>query len=134
MLYDYKKYQLNSLRLGLITIKKLVNRKSIFFNCASQSKEVNRINRYNELYETGLYNLILLPLDLYGKEPGDNYDIYQYYENVLGVRFPVCEKLAQDHIFFEDFSAPTENFTNYVFDKKLKFVVRTTDIEEAVNV
>lgn len=134
MLYDYKKYQLNSLRLGFITSNKLETRKSIFFNCASQSKEANRINRYNELYETGLYNLILLPLDLYGEEPGDDYDIYQYYENVLGVRFPVCEKLEQDHIFFKDFSAPTENFTNYVFDKKLKFVVRTTDIEEAVNV
>ena len=134
MLYDYKKYQLNSLRLGFITSDRLYNKKSIFFNCASQSKETNRINRYNELYETGSYNLILLPFNLNNEEPGDDYDIYQYYENVLGVRFPVCEKLAQDHIFFKDFSAPTENFTNYVFDKKLKFVVRTTDIEEAVNV
>ena len=134
MLYDHKKYQLNSLRTGFITSNKLYTRESIFFNCASQSKEANRINRYNELYETGLYNLILLPLDLYGEEPGDDYDIYQYYENVLGVRFPICEKLSQDHIFFKDFSAPSENFTNYVFDKKLKFVMRTTDIEEAINV
>jgi hypothetical protein len=134
MLYDHRKYQLNSLRLGFITNNRLYDKKNIFFNCASQSRDVNKINRYNELYETGLYNLILLPLNLFGGEPGDDYDIYQYYENVLRVHFSVCEKITADHVFFKDFSPPTENFTNYVFDKKLKFIMRTNNLEVAINV
>ena len=52
----------------------------------------------------------------------------------MGVNFPVCEKITVDHVFFKDFSAPTENFTNYVFDKKLKFIMTTTDIEVAIHV
>jgi glutathione peroxidase-family protein len=134
MLYDHRKYQLNSLRLGLVTCDRLHGRNSIFFNCASQCKEIDRIDRYNQLYETNLYNLILIPVDLFNQESGDNYDIYQYYENMLGVRFAVCEKTTVDHVFFKDFSAPIENFTNYVFDKKFKFILTTTDIEVAIHV
>ena len=134
MLYDHRKYQLNSLRLGLVTCDRLLGRKSIFFNCASQCKEIDRIDRYNQLYETNLYNLILLPVNLLSQEPGDNYDIYQYYENMLGVSFTVCEKINVDHLFFKDFSAPTENFTNYVFDEKLKFQIITKDIQKAIHV
>ena len=134
MLYDYKKYQLNSLRLGLVTCNRLHGRKSIFFNCASQSTDIDKIKIYNQLHETGLYNFILLPVDINGKEPGDNYDIYQYYENMLGVCFPVCEKITMDHVFFKDFSAPTENYTNYVFDKTWKFIIKTNDIEKAIHV
>ena len=134
MLYDYRKYQLNSLRLGFVTNNRLYGRTSIFFNCASQSTDIDKIEIYNQLHDTGLYNLILLPVDINGKEPGDNYDIYQYYENMLGVRFSVCEKITADHIFFKDFSAPTENFTNYIFDPKLKFIKKTNNIQQAVHV
>ena len=134
MLYDYRKYQLNSLRLGFVTNNRLYGQTSIFFNCASQSTDIDKIKIYNQLHDTGLYNLILLPVDINGKEPGDNYDIYQYYENMLGVRFSVCEKITADHIFFKDFSAPTENFTNYIFDPTLKFIKKTNNIQEAVHV
>jgi len=75
-----------------------------------------------------------MPVDLNGGEPGDNYDIYQYYENVLAVKFPVLEKIDTGHIFFKDFGIPTNNFTNYVFDSKLKFIKKTNNIEEAINV
>ena len=134
MLYDHRKYQLNSLRLGFVTNNRLYGRTSIFFNCASQYTDIDKIKIYNQLHDTGLYNLILLPVDINGKEPGDNYDIYQYYENMLGVRFSVCEKITADHIFFKDFSAPTENFTNYIFDPKLKFIKKTNNIQEAIHV
>lgn len=135
MLYDYKRYQLNSLRTGLITNNKLFNKISIFFNCASQSNNVKQvIQKYNELHESGLYNFIAMPVNLDNNEPGDNYDIYQYYENTLTVKFPVLEKIEIDHIFFKDFGTPTDNFTNYVFDPKLKFIRKTNSIGEAINV
>ena len=134
MLYDHRKYQLNSLRSGLITRDKLCGKKSIFFICASQSDNVDRIKTYNRLYETGLYNMILLPVNIDNREPGDNYDIYQYYENILGVSFTVCEKIDIDHLFFQDFSAPSEKFTNYVFDYQIKFIKKTNDIQEAIHV
>ena len=134
MLYDHRKYQLNSLRLGFITNDRLYNKISIFFNCASQSLNIDKIQEYNRLFETGLYNLVLLPLNLNGCEPGDNYDIYQHYENNLGVKFSVCEKIVTDHAFFKDFTEPTENFTNYIFDKKLKFIKKTNNLKEITDV
>lgn len=134
MLYDHKKYRLNSLRLGFITNDRLYNKISIFFNCASQHSDIDKIQQYNHLHDTGLYNLIILPFNINDCEPGDNYDIYQYYENMLGVKFSVCEKIDKDHVFFKDFTAPTENFTNYIFDKKLKFIKKTNNLKEIINV
>jgi len=134
MLYDYKKYQLNSLRTGFITGNRLYNKINVFFNCASQSNDIGKIKDYNSLYETGLYNFILLPVNLNGGEQGDNYDVYQHYENILEVKFSVCEKIDIEHIFFKDFGIPTTNFTNYTFDQKLKFIKKTNDIKEAINV
>ena len=134
MLYDHRKYQLNSLRTGFITNNRLYNKMSIFFNCASQSVDIDKIQDYNQLYKTGLYNLILLPFDLDQCESGDNYDIYQYYENILEVKFNVCEKIDTDHVFFKDFIAPTENFTNYIFDSKLRFLKKTNNLREIINV
>lgn len=135
MLYDYKKYQLNSLRTGLITDNRLKNKISIFFNCASQDEKVqDTIKKYNNLYESGLYNFIVMPVDIDCCEPGDSFDIYQYYENILSVKFPILEKINITHSFFNDFGAPTDNFTNYVFDKQLNYIKKTTNIEEALNV
>jgi hypothetical protein len=134
MLYDCKKYKLNSYRTGFINNNKLYNKINIFFNCSSQSSDIDNIEYYNSLYKSGHYNLILLPLDLNGKESGDNYEIYQYYENILKTEFIICEKLYFDHIFFKDFGSPIINFTNYTFDQKLKFIKKTNDIKEAINV
>ena len=134
MLYDHRKYQLNSLRLGMVTNNRLHGKTSVFFNCASQCAQIDKIKKYNALYETGHYNFIALPYNINNEEPGDNYDIYQYFENVLGVRFPVCEKLHNNHVFFRDFSLPTENFTNYIFDKKLKFIIKTKELGEVIHV
>lgn len=134
MLFDYKRYQLNSMRLGLITKDKMYNRTTIFFNCASQADDASKIEKYNQLYNSGRYNFIVIPFDLDGKEYGDNHDIYQYYENVLKVEFAVLEKMEPDHLFFQDFGKPDNNFTNYMFDTKLNFVEKTTAIEELIDV
>lgn len=134
MLYDHKKYQLNSLRLGFITNNRLYNKITVFFNCASQCSDIDKIQEYNRLYDTGLYNLVLLPFNINNCEPGDNYDIYQYYENMLGIKFSVCEKIDKHHVFFKDFTEPTKNFTNYIFDKKLKFVKKTNNLKEIIDV
>lgn len=134
MLFDYKKYQLNSMRLGLVTKDKMYNRTTIFFNCASQANDVEKIKKYNDLHNSGQYHIIVIPFDLDGNESGDNHDIYQYYENVLGVEYAVLEKIDADHVFFQDFGVPTKNFTNYMFDNRLNFVKRTTYLEELLDV
>lgn len=134
MLYDHNKYQLNSLRTGFITNNKLFGKFSIFFNCASQAPDQYKIKTYNQLYDCNNYNLILLPINLNGYEPGDDYEIYHYYENILQTKITICEKLTNDHKFFKDFGLPTINFENYIFDKKLNFIKKTSNINEFINV
>lgn len=132
--YDHKKFQLNSFRTGFISNNKLFGKLNIFFNCASQSPDRFKIKIYNQIYESKKFNLILLPVDLNGYEPGDNYEIYHYYENILETKFTICEKLNNDHIFFKNFGIPTVNFENYIFDEKLNFIKKTFNIDEFINV
>jgi glutathione peroxidase-family protein len=134
MIYDYKKYQLNSLRTGFITENKLFGKINIFFNCASQCPDIFKIKIYNKLFNSKNYNLILLPINLNGHEPGDDYEIYHYYENILETKFTICEKLEVNHIFFNDFGIPNINFENYIFDQKLNFIKKTQNISEFVDV
>tara|TARA_Y100000817_G_C16642346_1_gene448948 strand:- start:181 stop:561 length:381 start_codon:yes stop_codon:yes gene_type:complete len=123
MYYKSRIYQLNSLRLGLITEDNIFGKPTIFIAMGSQTPEVTKLaKRYQDLYKENNVNLVAIPFDNDGTEPGDNYEIYTYYENVLGFKFYVTEKLSIDHIFFTDFGAPTKNFTEYHFDKKTKFI------------
>ena len=128
MKYDYKKYQLNSYRHGLITQNKLYGRPSIFFNCETQHNSISKIQKYQKLRNQD-YNIICLPLDLTGHESGDNYEIYFYHENVLGTVFHVNEKLTETHLFFKDFGSPSANFCNWYFDDKLNFIKKSTELE-----
>lgn len=134
MLFDYKIYQLNSYRHGLITNNKLYGRPTVFFNCETQDSSISKLDQYKTLYEKSTHNVICLPYDLSGKESGDNYEIYFYHENKLKTKFHVNEKLDKDHLFFRSFGIPLQNFTNYIFDGKLQFVKKTTAFEEVLNV
>tara|TARA_B100000214_G_C23947038_1_gene618499 strand:+ start:583 stop:963 length:381 start_codon:yes stop_codon:yes gene_type:complete len=123
MYYKSRIYQLNSLRLGLITEDNIFGKPTIFIAMGSQTPEVTKLaKRYQDLYTKNNVNLVAIPFDNDGTEPGDNYEIYTYYENVLGFKFYVTEKISDDHIFFTHFGKPTKNFTEYHFDKKTKFI------------
>jgi hypothetical protein len=82
----------------------------------------DKVQYYKNLPNRNDLNLVAIPFDLNGSEPGDDYEIYTHYENVLGIDFYVTEKLSSDHIFFKHFGSPTENFTEYHFDSKTKFI------------
>jgi|TARA_R110000822_G_scaffold1406_2_gene6456 hypothetical protein len=75
-----------------------------------------------ELYDSKEVNLVAIPFDNNGSEPGDDYEIVAHYENILGINFYVTEKINASHQFFKDFGAPTSDFAEYHFDDKTKFV------------
>ena len=114
-------YQLNSLRLGLVHEHNIYGKPTIFFTIASQLPESKeKIIKYKKLSKEN-YHCVALPFDHDNGEPGDNYDIIQYYENVLGIDFYFTEKLQPDHIFFQTFGTPENNFTEKHFDNKTNF-------------
>ena len=89
----------------------------------SQKREAKDIvEKYIKLDTDKKFNMVAIPFNYEGSEPGDNYEIYTYYENVLGIKFYVTEKLSMDHVFFKDFGIPEKNFTEYHFDSKTKFI------------
>ena len=123
MHYKSMIYQLNSLRLGLVHEDNIYGKPTIFVCMGSQAPEVrDKIDHYKDLYAKDEHNIIAIPFDKDGTEPGDNYEIVAYYENVLGIKFYVTEKIDASHKFFQDFGMPTKSITEYHFDKKTKFV------------
>lgn len=77
---------------------------------------------YNDLLAENQHNIIAIPFDNNGTEPGDNYEIVAHYENILGIEFYVTEKINASHQFFKDFGVPTNDFTEYHFDAKTRFL------------
>lgn len=125
MHYKSKIYKLNSLRLGLVDEDQLYGKPTIFLAMGSQSKDVlSHVEFYKDMFEKAKTNLIAIPFDNNGTEPGDNYEIYSHYENILGIKFHVTEKADKNHKFFQDFGAPTNDFTEYRFDDKTRFVAK----------
>tara|TARA_B100001093_G_C26763427_1_gene986762 strand:- start:823 stop:1206 length:384 start_codon:yes stop_codon:yes gene_type:complete len=120
--YKSKIYQLNSLRLGLIHEDNIYGKPTIFSVIGSQTENVlPKIEYLKKLHDNGTKNIIALPVDINGSEPGDNYEIYSYYENFLDIKFYVTEKLSTDHIFFKHFGEP-KMFSQYHFNDKTEFV------------
>lgn len=126
MYYKSKIYQLNSLRLGLIHEDNIYGKPTIFVAMGSQSKDKESLlsltEWYKDMHDKNETNLIAIPYDNNGSEPGDNYDIKQHYENILGIDFYVTEKLDSSNKFFMDFGVPVNDFTEYHFDSKTKFI------------
>lgn len=95
---------------------------TIFIAMGSQHPDAKeRVEHYKALHDNDEFNIIIIPFDINGSESGDNYEIYAYYENVLGVEFYVTEKIDITHRFIKDFGAPKNNFTEYHFDSATKF-------------
>ena len=96
---------------------------TIFLAMGSQSPDAKpHVDYYKNLHQRGEYNIIAIPFNNNGTEPGDDYEIVSHYENVLGINFYVTEKIEESHQFFKDFGVPTNHFTEYHFDAKTKFV------------
>jgi hypothetical protein len=116
-------YQLNSLRLGLVHEDNIYGKPTIFLAMGSQSSDIKlHMEHYKELNDSKDVNLVAIPFDNNGTEPGDDYEIVAHYENMLGIEFYVTEKIDASHQFFKDFGVPTNDFTEYHFDAKTKFV------------
>jgi|AntAceMinimDraft_5_1070358.scaffolds.fasta_scaffold04658_8 hypothetical protein len=123
MKFNHKIYKLNSLRSGFITSDKFYGKPLMIVVCASQSDNITLITEYKQ--NENLYNIIIQPYNLNNNEPGDDYEVYHFYENILNIDYPVCEKITSNHVFFKDFGQTEKNFTNYIFDEKLNFVKKT---------
>ena len=125
--YKSSIHQLISLRLGLIHEDNLYGKKSIFLAMGSQTSDAKRrVEYYKQMHTNKEANIVILPFDFAGTEPGDNYEIYTYYENVLGIDFYVTEKLHNSHPFFKDFGEPTNDLTEYHFNTENIFTGRRT--------
>ena len=126
MHYKSRIYQLNSLRLGLVHEDNIYGKPTIFLAMGSQSKDKEAckaiVEWYKDLHIKNESNLIAIPFDNAGSEPGDNHEIVSHYENILGIKFYVTEKLEATHQFFKDFGVPTNDFTEYHFDAKTAFM------------
>lgn len=123
MRYKSVIYQLNSLRLGLVHEDKIYGKPTIFVAMGSQSPGIKeRMEHYNKVKKDKDINLVAIPFDNNGSEPGDDYEIVAHYENILGIDFYVTEKIDATHQFFKDFGAPTGDFTEYYFDNTNQFV------------
>ena len=123
MYYKSRNYQLNSLRLGLVHEDNIYGKYTIFIAMGSQSPDVKvHVDYYKDLYNKKEVNVVAIPFDNNGSEPGDDYEIVAHYENVLGIKFYVTEKLSADHVFFKDFGIPENDFTEYRFDSKNRFM------------
>lgn len=123
MHYKSIKYQLTSLRLGLIHEDNIYGKPTIFVAMGSQSLDAKpHVDYYLDLFKKNEHNIIAIPFDNNGTEPGDDYEIVAHYENILGIKFYVTEKIDSTHQFFKDFGVPVNDFAEYHFDYKTRFV------------
>lgn len=114
---------LESQKIGLLTSDKFYGKTIIFFNSASLCGYTHQLNELQEIYNDGLAVPIAIPTnDFGGQEPGDNYEIYQFYNQKYGVEFPICTKQSIEHNFFMRFGKPKWNFNKYLFNRKHDFV------------
>jgi glutathione peroxidase len=116
---------LESLRLGLISSEKFIDRPILVFNSASFCGFTKQIHDMQKIYETGHIVTMALPTNEFGEqEPGDDIEISQYYENKFGVTFPVLKKTNLEHVIFATYGQPTWNFNKYLFDRRHDFVAK----------
>jgi len=122
MHYKSVTYQLNSLRLGLVHEDNIYGKRTVFIAMGSQSPNIKTHMEIIKRYNQQDINVIAIPFDNNGSEPGDDYEVVAHYENILGIKSYVTEKINSSHRFFKDFGEPTTDFTEYHFDNKTKFV------------
>ena len=122
MHYKSITYQLNSLRLGLVHEDNIYGKPTVFIAMGSQSPNIKTHMEIIKKYNQQEINVIAIPFDNNGTEPGDDYEIVAHYENILGFKSYVTEKIDVKHKFFQDFGVPVNDFTEYHFDHKARFL------------
>ena len=114
---------LESQKIGLLTSGRFYDKSVIFFNSASLCGYTKQLKEFQAIYEEGLAVPIAIPTNNFGnQEPGDNYEINQFYNQKYGVTFPICLKQDIEHDFFKRFGKPDWNFNKYLFNKDHDFV------------
>lgn len=114
---------LESPQLGLLSSDRYYNKPFIVFNSASFCGYTGQLQLFEDLYRTGAVVPIALPTNEFGaQEPGDDYEISQFYKSKFNITFPICKKSTLDHIIFSKFGRPDWNFNKYLFDKNHDFV------------
>lgn len=114
---------LESQKVGMLTSDRFYDKTIIFFNSASLCGYTHQLKEFQEIYSEGLAVPIAIPTNNFGdQEPGDNYEIQQFYNHKYGVTFPICTKQTIEHDFFIKFGKPRWNFNKYLFNRKHDFV------------
>ena len=114
---------LESQKVGMLTSDRFYDKAIIFFNSASLCGYTHQLREFQQIYDEGLSVPIAIPTNNFGgQEPGDNYEIQQFYSHQYGVTFPICTKQTVEHDFFIRFGKPDWNFNKYLFNKKHDFV------------
>ena len=108
--------------MGLVHEDNIYGKPTVFIAMGSQSHNIKYHMETIKKFSQRDINVIAIPFDNNGTEPGDDYEIVAHYENILGFRSYVTEKINATHKFFEDFGMPVNDFTEYHFDDKTQFV------------
>ena len=108
--------------MGLVHEDNIYGKPTVFIAMGSQSHNIKYHMETIKKFSPRDINVIAIPFDNNGTEPGDDYEIVAHYENILGFRSYVTEKINATHKFFEDFGMPVNDFTEYHFDDKTQFV------------
>jgi glutathione peroxidase len=115
--------ELESLKDGLLFSERFYKKPLVIFNSASQCGFIKQLEDFQQLYNEGKIIPIALPTNEFGgQEPGDNYEITQFYRTKYNVVFPICKKTDLTHKLFQIFGKPDWNFNKYLFDCNHNFI------------
>lgn len=120
---NLKEIILSSSRTGLINFDSFHNKPIVIFNSASLCGFTSQLHDFQKIYETEKIIPIAIPTNNFGdQEPGNDFEIYQYYSKKFAVTFPIIDKTNVDNNFFKTFGAPDWNFNKYLFNIKHNFI------------
>jgi glutathione peroxidase len=118
-------HHLESIYEGLLHSDKFYRKKLIVFNSASFCGYTEQLKQFQDIFEQNSVIPIAVPTNEFGgQEPGDDFEIAQYYQHNFGVTFPVTKKIDLNHDFFKSYGKPDWNFNKYVFNEDHKFIKR----------
>lgn len=118
-----KNFLFSSTRSGLINFDAFYNQPIVFFNSASKCGFTKQLKDFQKLFLEKKIIPIALPTNDFGEqEPGNDFEITQYYTKYYDVTFPISDKIDISHDFFKTFGSPDWNFNKYLFNKKHNFV------------
>jgi glutathione peroxidase len=117
------RFDLQSLKYGLLTSAKFYNKSVVIFNSASLCGYSKQFLDFQQLYEEGNIVPIALPTNEFDcREPGDDYEIDQYCRIQYKISFPICQKTNFTHKLFETHGLPDWNFNKYLFNSRHVFI------------